>query len=66
MIILPAIDIKNGECVRLYQGDYDRTTTYDADPVQLAQRWQDAGASWLHNPSILRSLSVCAHLHRCA
>ena len=48
MIILPAIDIKNGQCVRLYQGDYDRVTTYDADPVQVAQRWQGAGASWLH------------------
>ncbi|HYT35043.1 MAG TPA: HisA/HisF-related TIM barrel protein, partial [Ktedonobacteraceae bacterium] len=34
--------------MRLYQGDYDRATTYDADPVQVAQRWQDAGASWLH------------------
>ena len=48
MIVLPAIDIKNGQCVRLYQGDYDRVTTYDADPVQVARRWQDAGASWLH------------------
>jgi phosphoribosylformimino-5-aminoimidazole carboxamide ribotide isomerase len=48
MIILPAIDIKNGECVRLYQGDYGKVTTYDTDPVQVALRWQDAGASWLH------------------
>ncbi|HVB75231.1 MAG TPA: 1-(5-phosphoribosyl)-5-[(5-phosphoribosylamino)methylideneamino]imidazole-4-carboxamide isomerase [Ktedonobacteraceae bacterium] len=48
MKILPAIDIKDGKCVRLYQGDFDRVTTYDADPVQVAQRWQDAGASWLH------------------
>jgi phosphoribosylformimino-5-aminoimidazole carboxamide ribotide isomerase len=48
MIILPAIDIKDGQCVRLYQGDYDQVTTYDADPVQVAQRWQSAGASWLH------------------
>jgi len=48
MIILPAIDIKDGKCVRLYQGDFDRLTTYDADPVHVAQRWQDAGASWLH------------------
>jgi phosphoribosylformimino-5-aminoimidazole carboxamide ribotide isomerase len=48
MIILPAIDIKDGTCVRLYQGDFDRLTTYDADPVQVAQRWQEAGASWLH------------------
>jgi phosphoribosylformimino-5-aminoimidazole carboxamide ribotide isomerase len=48
MNILPAIDIKDGKCVRLYQGDFDRLTTYDADPAQVAQRWQDAGASWLH------------------
>ena len=48
MIILPAIDIKGGQCVRLYQGDYAQATTYDADPVQVAQRWQAAGASWLH------------------
>ena len=48
MIILPAIDIKDGQCVRLYQGDYAQVTTYDADPVQVAQRWQEAGARWLH------------------
>ncbi len=48
MNILPAIDIKDGQCVRLYQGEFGRLTTYDADPVQVAQRWQDAGASWLH------------------
>ena len=48
MIILPAIDIKGGRCVRLYQGDYAQVTTYDTDPVQVALRWQEAGASWLH------------------
>jgi phosphoribosylformimino-5-aminoimidazole carboxamide ribotide isomerase len=48
MIILPAIDIKNGQCVRLYQGDYDQVTTYDVDPANIAQRWQRFGASWLH------------------
>jgi phosphoribosylformimino-5-aminoimidazole carboxamide ribotide isomerase len=48
MKILPAIDIKDGKCVRLYQGDFDRLTIYAADPAQVAQRWQDAGASWLH------------------
>ncbi len=48
MILLPAIDIKDGRCVRLYQGDYAQVTTYDSDPVQVAQRWQEAGASWLH------------------
>jgi phosphoribosylformimino-5-aminoimidazole carboxamide ribotide isomerase len=48
VIILPAIDIKDGKCVRLYQGDYAQVTTYSADPVQVAQNWQSAGASWLH------------------
>lgn len=48
MLILPAIDIKDGRCVRLYQGDYAQVTTYDADPVQVALRWQEAGATWLH------------------
>ncbi|MBE3560894.1 MAG: 1-(5-phosphoribosyl)-5-[(5-phosphoribosylamino)methylideneamino]imidazole-4-carboxamide isomerase [Ktedonobacteraceae bacterium] len=48
MIILPAIDIKDGRCVRLLQGDYSRVTTYSEDPVEVAQRWQECGASWLH------------------
>lgn len=48
MIILPAIDIKDGQCVRLYQGDYAQITTYDMDPLKVAQRWQNCGASWLH------------------
>ena len=48
MIILPAIDIKDGQCVRLYQGDYAQVTTYDSDPVEVAVRWQKSGASWLH------------------
>ena len=48
MIILPAIDIKDGQCVRLYQGDFARVTTFEDDPVVVAQRWQVAGASWLH------------------
>ncbi len=48
MIILPAIDIKDGQCVRLYQGDFDQVTTYDVHPVNIAQRWQRFGASWLH------------------
>ncbi len=48
MILLPSIDIKDGLCVRLYQGDYAQMTTFDADPVQVALRWQGAGASWLH------------------
>ncbi len=48
MILLPAIDLIDGRCVRLYQGDYDRVTTYADDPVEVARRWQEAGARWLH------------------
>ena len=48
MQIIPAIDIRGGRCVRLHQGRYDRETIFDADPVDAAQRWVDAGATRLH------------------
>jgi phosphoribosylformimino-5-aminoimidazole carboxamide ribotide isomerase len=48
MILLPAIDILDGKAVRLTRGDYNLRTTYDADPVQAAQRWVDGGARALH------------------
>jgi phosphoribosylformimino-5-aminoimidazole carboxamide ribotide isomerase len=44
----PAIDIREGRAVRLLQGDYDRETRYDADPVDAARRWIDGGAEALH------------------
>ena len=48
MEIIPAIDLLNGQCVRLSAGDFDRQTTYDADPVAVAQRFADAGLRRLH------------------
>lgn len=48
MIVLPAIDIRGGACVRLAQGDFGRETVYDADPVAVAQRFVESGAQWLH------------------
>ncbi len=48
MILYPAIDIRGGRAVRLLQGDYERETTYDADPVDAAERWADEGAEFLH------------------
>ena len=48
MHLFPAIDLRNGQVVRLTQGDYDRQTTYAADPVEQAKRFKDAGATWLH------------------
>ncbi|MEO8456822.1 MAG: 1-(5-phosphoribosyl)-5-[(5-phosphoribosylamino)methylideneamino]imidazole-4-carboxamide isomerase [Chloroflexota bacterium] len=48
MEIIPAIDIRAGKCVRLDQGDYDRETVFGDDPVEMARRWQAAGATRLH------------------
>jgi phosphoribosylformimino-5-aminoimidazole carboxamide ribotide isomerase len=48
VILYPAIDIRGGQAVRLLQGDYDRETTYDADPADAAKRWADEGAEFLH------------------
>jgi phosphoribosylformimino-5-aminoimidazole carboxamide ribotide isomerase len=48
VILYPAIDIRGGQAVRLLQGDYERETTYDADPVDAARRWVGDGAEFLH------------------
>ena len=48
MILYPAIDIRGGQAVRLLQGDYERETGYDADPVDAAVRWAGEGAEFLH------------------
>ena len=47
-VVLPAIDLLGGRVVRLRQGDFDRETAYGADPVEVAIRFADAGARWLH------------------
>lgn len=48
MLIIPAIDLKDGECVRLKQGRMEDSTVFGADPVAMAARWVDAGARRLH------------------
>jgi len=48
MILLPAIDIRDGRCVRLVQGDYAQETVYDEEPVSVAKRYEAEGAEWLH------------------
>lgn len=48
MEIIPAIDLRDGKCVRLVQGDYNHETIYGDDPVAMAKRWQDEGATRLH------------------
>lgn len=46
--LYPAIDLKNGECVRLQQGDMARVTVFNADPAAQARKWEDAGFRYLH------------------
>jgi len=48
MLIIPAIDLQNGEAVRLFQGDYSQKTVYSHDPVAIAQGFQAMGAKYLH------------------
>jgi len=48
MLLIPAIDLKNGECVRLRQGDMDESTVFSDDPVAMAGQWVEAGARRLH------------------
>lgn len=48
MIVIPAIDLRDGKCVRLVQGDFARETVYGDDPVAMAERWQRGGGQWLH------------------
>jgi phosphoribosylformimino-5-aminoimidazole carboxamide ribotide isomerase len=48
MYIIPAIDLRDGKCVRLIQGRYDRQISYRDDPVEQAREFNAAGAEWLH------------------
>lgn len=48
MILYPAIDIQDGKCVRLKRGDFDTTTVYGDDPVEMAKRWEREGADYIH------------------
>ena len=48
MRVYPAIDLKDGACVRLRRGEMDQATVYATDPAAQARAWQDAGAAWLH------------------
>ena len=48
MLLIPAIDLKDGKCVRLRQGRMDDSTIFSDDPVAMAGRWVEAGARRLH------------------
>ena len=48
MILFPAIDLKDGQCVRLFKGDMDKATIYNTDPTAQAKAFESAGFKWLH------------------
>ncbi len=48
MELIPAIDLIDGKCVRLYQGDYSKETVYSDDPIEVALRWESLGARRIH------------------
>ena len=48
MLLIPAIDLKDGQCVRLKQGDMEQSTTFSDDPAEMARKWVDLGARRLH------------------
>ena len=48
MLVIPAIDLKGGRCVRLRQGRMEEETIYSAEPAKVAAQWQTAGAAWIH------------------
>lgn len=48
MLIFPAIDLFNGQAVRLFQGDYNNMTVYDKDPLNTAKKFENSGAEWIH------------------
>ena len=48
LTLFPAIDLKDGACVRLQRGEMDRATVYGEDPAAQARAWQAAGFSWVH------------------
>jgi phosphoribosylformimino-5-aminoimidazole carboxamide ribotide isomerase len=70
VLILPAIDIRGGQCVRLRQGDYSQETVFGSDPADMARRWVAQGASYLHlvdldgakQGNFINGDSVCAIL----
>ena len=64
MELFPAIDLRDGRCVRLQQGDYERETVYDENPVTVARRFEDeCGMTWR---AILRRLRVLRAIEKLA
>ncbi len=71
MQIIPAVDIRDGKCVRLLQGDFEKETIFCEDPIQMAVKWQSLGAERLHvvdldgaKTGVTQNLNVVAEIAR--
>src|SRR6266487_117819 len=65
-IVYPAIDLRAGKVVRLKEGDPARATAYGDDPAEIARRWLNAGASWLHVVNLDAAFGESDHANRLA
>ena len=63
MLIIPAIDLKNGQCVRLRQGKMDETTVFSDDPVEMAGHWLEQGAQRLHVVDLNGAFTAVSYTH---
>jgi len=66
MIVYPAIDLRQGRCVRLQQGDFAAETVFAADPTEVARRWAGEGARWLHVVNLDGALGEAAEANLAA
>jgi len=71
MIVFPAVDIKDGRCVRLTQGDFDKETVYSKDPVKQAMYFKNQGAKYLHlvdldgaKEGVLKNIEIIVEIKR--
>jgi phosphoribosylformimino-5-aminoimidazole carboxamide ribotide isomerase len=62
VILFPAVDIKDGKCVRLVEGDPSRQTVYSEEPAQMAKLWASGGAEWIHVVDLDGALGSGANL----
>lgn len=60
MLVIPALDLRRGRCVRLYQGDPNRETVFSDDPVEVAHLWEEQGAGLLHLVDLDGAFSGCS------
>ena len=75
MLIIPAIDLKDGRCVRLFQGEMDKETVYFEDPLAAAKHWIAEGATFIHivgtlllhnrNGAVWRGVNHCGWRFQC-